>query len=315
MKSCPACLGAIQDEAVKCRHCKTPLTTSNQSVSATNPVRGSLGTSWGFGPTPRAKPVLGEPVDAGTAPLAEGSMPVPVSPPQLPPEIATSGETLTKPGNSSEVHGWRKFFALAGVVFALPFFVTNAGWDAHGTYKKWKAGNRGQPNGLIFWGVFASLLFALALVSAFRDSSTLLIVTITGLTLIHLLAVAMLLFYTGAGIPLVGRFAGLAALALVFYGVQAAYRFSYEKFAEYVRIEAAWQEPPPSPAYAAKIYNHMGEKMTFRCTVNAIPRGTDTFTAGPLDDGEGTTVTGELRVANGQEVYVERQLHAECSAI
>ena len=54
--------------------------------------------------------------------------------------------------------GWRKFFAVAGIVGGFLILFTIPGWAALGTYRRWKAGERGQPNLLIVWGVCFVLL-------------------------------------------------------------------------------------------------------------------------------------------------------------
>ena len=54
--------------------------------------------------------------------------------------------------------GWRKFFAVAGIVGGFLILLTIPGWAALGTYRRWKAGERGQPNLLIAWGVCFVLL-------------------------------------------------------------------------------------------------------------------------------------------------------------
>ena len=54
--------------------------------------------------------------------------------------------------------GWRKFFAVAGIVGGFLILLTIPGWAALGTYRRWKAGERGQPNLLIVWGVCFVLL-------------------------------------------------------------------------------------------------------------------------------------------------------------
>jgi hypothetical protein len=54
--------------------------------------------------------------------------------------------------------GWRKFFAIAGIVGGFLILFTIPGWAAIGTYRRWKAGQRGQPNLLIAWGVCFVLL-------------------------------------------------------------------------------------------------------------------------------------------------------------
>lgn len=54
--------------------------------------------------------------------------------------------------------GWRKFFAVAGIVGGFLILLTIPGWVALGTYRRWKAGERGQPNLLIVWGVCFVLL-------------------------------------------------------------------------------------------------------------------------------------------------------------
>jgi hypothetical protein len=320
MKTCPSCSGIIQDDAIKCRHCKAFLSASHQAASATIPARTSLGDSWALGPTPRENRVSSQPLEAQAAPLAEESMPSRV-PPEAPAETATSGQPLIEPTStrSAGVDGWRKLFALVGVVFAFPFFLTLAGWYALGVYRKWKAGEEGEPRGLIAWGAIASVMFVVAVVTALADSSTVLIVTITGLTLIHLLAVAILLFYAGAHIPLVGRYAALAALALMVLGVQAAYRFSYETFAEDVSIEAAWHANGDSAAYTATVHNHMGRTLSFHCVVTANPVGEpgleakDWFMVEGLADDTSRTVHGELRGNRAGHFEFLPELDAECS--
>ncbi len=54
--------------------------------------------------------------------------------------------------------GWRRFFAVAGIVGGFLVLFTIPGWAALGTYRRWKAGERGQPNLLIVWGVCSVLL-------------------------------------------------------------------------------------------------------------------------------------------------------------
>jgi hypothetical protein len=60
-----------------------------------------------------------------------------------------------------DVRGWKKFFAIAGVVFAFPFLLTLPGWWTLSIYRQWKAGARPQPNGLIAWGMISSAMFGL----------------------------------------------------------------------------------------------------------------------------------------------------------
>jgi hypothetical protein len=55
--------------------------------------------------------------------------------------------------------GWRKFFAVSGIVFAFFFFLTIPGWIALRTYRRWKAGERSQPNILIAWGMFSFIAY------------------------------------------------------------------------------------------------------------------------------------------------------------
>ena len=54
--------------------------------------------------------------------------------------------------------GWRKFFAVSGIVGGFLILFTIPGWAALGTYRRWKSGQRGQPNLLIAWGVCFVLL-------------------------------------------------------------------------------------------------------------------------------------------------------------
>lgn len=70
------------------------------------------------------------------------------------------------PVKASGPHGWRKFFAIAGIVFAFPFFLTIPGWVALSAYRKWKSGERAQPTGLIAWGVIACVFFLAVVVTA-----------------------------------------------------------------------------------------------------------------------------------------------------
>jgi len=62
--------------------------------------------------------------------------------------------------------GWRRFFAVAGIVGGFFFLFTIPGWAALGTYRRWKAGERGQPNLLIVWGVCSVLLCSALVVVA-----------------------------------------------------------------------------------------------------------------------------------------------------
>jgi hypothetical protein len=96
---------------------------------------------------------------AGTVPTP----PVPASPVPPPPSWVP---VEARP----DVRGWKKFFAIAGVVFAFPFLLTLPGWWTLSIYRKWKAGERPQPNGLIAWGVISSVLFALLVIGAAAGS-------------------------------------------------------------------------------------------------------------------------------------------------
>lgn len=85
-----------------------------------------------------------------------------------PPPVPWNREPVAAPAQLKESvgpRGWRKFFAIAGIVFAFPFLLTIPGWIALSAYRKWKAGERQQPTGLIVWGVIATLLFSFAFVS------------------------------------------------------------------------------------------------------------------------------------------------------
>jgi len=70
-----------------------------------------------------------------------------------PPNLGHTGQSEDRP------KGWRKFFAVVGVVGAFFFFFTIPGWMCLSTYRKWKRGQyvgrsgRTQPTGLIAWGV------------------------------------------------------------------------------------------------------------------------------------------------------------------
>ena len=68
--------------------------------------------------------------------------------------------------------GWRRFFAIVGVVGAFFFFFTIPGWMCLSTYRKWKRGQyvgpkgRTQPTGLIAWGVIFSAVVVIALAAS-----------------------------------------------------------------------------------------------------------------------------------------------------
>lgn len=79
----------------------------------------------------------------------------PPLPPMLPPPYAAAG-------SDTGPRGWRKFFAVSGIVFAFFFFLTIPGWIALRTYRRWKAGERGQPNILIAWGMFSFIAYLAA---------------------------------------------------------------------------------------------------------------------------------------------------------
>lgn len=85
-------------------------------------------------------------------PTGTGEPPLPPIPP--PPYVAAGSDTGPR--------GWRKFFAVSGIVFAFFFFLTIPGWIALRTYRRWKSGERGQPNILIAWGMFSFIAYLAA---------------------------------------------------------------------------------------------------------------------------------------------------------
>jgi hypothetical protein len=87
---------------------------------------------------------------------------LPAPPPPRPDSI---GPTLS-PVPASGPKGWRKFFAIAGIVFGFFFLLTIPGWVGLFAYRKWKAGERDEPKVLIAWGAIMSSLFAVGLVIA-----------------------------------------------------------------------------------------------------------------------------------------------------
>jgi hypothetical protein len=99
----------------------------------------------------------GEPSAAGSA--AETKLPPP--PTHGYTGRPTSQLPLAPPRQDDGPKGWRKFFAIVGIVFAFPFLLTIPGWVALSAYRKWKAGERGQPTLLIAWGVIGPVLFVL----------------------------------------------------------------------------------------------------------------------------------------------------------
>jgi hypothetical protein len=84
---------------------------------------------------------------------------LPVPPPPGPDSI---GPTLS-PVPASGPRGWRKFFAIARIVFGFLFVLTIPGWVGLLAYRKWKAGERDEPKVLIAWGAIMSSLFAVGL--------------------------------------------------------------------------------------------------------------------------------------------------------
>ena len=82
--------------------------------------------------------------------------------PELPKTIDLAGALMLPPPPLHPTiqgpRGWRRFFAVAGIVGGFLFLFTIPGWAALGTYRRWKAGERGQPNLLIVWGVCFVLL-------------------------------------------------------------------------------------------------------------------------------------------------------------
>lgn len=82
---------------------------------------------------------------------------------------------LTQAGpNADRPQGWRKFFAVVGVVGAFFFFFTIPGWMCLSIYRKWKrgeyvsGGGRTQPTGLIVWGfIFSALVVIVIAVAPF----------------------------------------------------------------------------------------------------------------------------------------------------
>jgi hypothetical protein len=80
------------------------------------------------------------------------------------PVIPPSNTLTPSPESDSAPKGWRKFFAIAGIVFGFTVLLTIPGWIALNTYREWKRGQRGEPKLLIGWGVIASLLYSLAFI-------------------------------------------------------------------------------------------------------------------------------------------------------
>jgi hypothetical protein len=94
---------------------------------------------------------------SGTGP----PLPLPPPAPVRGPVIAPAG---TPPESDAGPKGWRKFFAIAGIVTGFTVLLTIPGWIALNTYREWKRGQRGEPKLLIGWGVIASLLYSLAFI-------------------------------------------------------------------------------------------------------------------------------------------------------
>ena len=61
-------------------------------------------------------------------------------------------------------HGWKKFFAVMGIIGGFFFLLTIPGWIALSTYNKWKRGERDEPGLLIGWGALVSLCLAVTFV-------------------------------------------------------------------------------------------------------------------------------------------------------
>jgi hypothetical protein len=78
-----------------------------------------------------------------------------LSPLPVPPSGPIGGPTRRGP------RGWRKFFAIVGIVGGFLTFLTIPGWVALSVYRKWESGQREQPNLLIGWGVFCVCSLAL----------------------------------------------------------------------------------------------------------------------------------------------------------
>lgn len=89
-------------------------------------------------------------------------LPLPPAPPVHGPVIPPVG-TPTAESDSGPM-GWRKFFAVAGIVTGFTVLLTIPGWIALNTYREWKRGQRGEPKLLIGWGVISSLLYLLAFI-------------------------------------------------------------------------------------------------------------------------------------------------------
>jgi hypothetical protein len=116
----------------------------------------------------KEQPTGPAPADALAAGLEAGvSLPPPPdsSPARAPAPPITEPSSEPDPGP----RGWRKFFAIVGIVAAFPFLLTIPGWIALSAYRKWKSGERAQPTWLIIWGVIASLLFLVAFVVGLTD--------------------------------------------------------------------------------------------------------------------------------------------------
>ena len=78
--------------------------------------------------------------------------------------VSSATPTFDVTARPSGPRGWRKVFAIAGIVYAFFFFLTIPGWYALSVYRKWKAGEREESVGLIAWGIFGTVLVCTVLV-------------------------------------------------------------------------------------------------------------------------------------------------------
>ncbi len=118
------------------------------------PRDGASGDAWAAGLGAQKRQPPPPPVQADAAPPA---------PPLTP---------LSSPRPDGGPRGWRKFFAIAGIVFGFTVLLTIPGWIALNTYREWERGQRGEPKLLIGWGLIASLLYSSAFLGVLAYKTT-----------------------------------------------------------------------------------------------------------------------------------------------
>lgn len=103
--------------------------------------------------------------DRGPRPSRAGARPtgvpftLPSSVPPPPPPRRTHVPLPQPPFVAPErPKGWRKFFAIMGIIGGFFVLLTIPGWVALDAYRKWSRGEREQPNVLIGWGMIVSVL-------------------------------------------------------------------------------------------------------------------------------------------------------------